>query len=882
MDRLKKILLVSLVLICMLVTSIPLTAAGYNGYPAGALTSLDSDIRMASQRQWMDHDNYRSYKYRIVHPEFDYSDFMYEANWMVEVDGKSLDKKIMLMRPRSDGSQGRTFIQDSDLSYWGKVLNGNTSFLQREASNYKANVINAYRPSEQYSRLYIKDAARLTGAKVQGTRGLDYYDAALLQYGEVIIETTEFPTATNGLPAKGKPNTDITFKVSGKEFYPHSTYRTRPEINYKVTLDGGVIKEGKTGASSFSESITINKPPGTYQVELTVWDVVERATKVKKTIVIGDDGSVTPPDGGEIEPPPPVPERYEYELDVEVYRLDGRTVEKGTNTATDVYVERADFSDSREQAKQEFQSYIEEVNNMKSDAESKKSEYESEKSSAESEKSSAQSDLSSCLATPPDKEGNTPDCSGYESAIASAEQKIHEMTNKINQANQMIALYEQSIRKAEAELAYIQSEEAKYSVVNPTVFLDYNDSLVSQTTVSLSEGEGPKRYTMPSWTLNGDGTIMAQINEDGKYQEFYYDPLESRSEVSLGYNTRVGHDLYPSSSSNNWKDTPIYISSKETAACPPTGQYFAPSEVEGIVRTVNEDGNTRVLKEKVRSEFTKLPKEEIRAGFGFEYQLTTQYINYDNEPEPAQETGTKTVESYFPTLGNFLPYSKDPAIDKYINDSPQYKVEGYNVGMETNQSPSPRSETRTWLLPPVAVEEYSGNLFAVRNNDYKTHPERNPHDKILLQDEEGNELTRWYVDLLQPDGIYEFKVRTYGAGVNQLNTCQTGKVMVKGTIIGDENGDDDFVKRSVSPNNPFPGGIGWNWSGQDFRLTALTDWYRNWYDHPDKLPASQYDSMYFLTPEKIKEVRAFNEGMNHEYILGKSLFDSVHIPTSDK
>lgn len=868
---------------CMLITSLPLTAAGYDGYPAGALTDLDSDIRISSQRQWMEHENYKSYKYRITHPEFDHSDFMYEANWMVEVDGKRLDKKIMLMRPRSDGSQGRTFIQDADLPYWGKVLNGNPNYLQAQALKNYSDVTNAYYGNEKYSRLYIKDAARLTGAKVQGTRGLNYYDAALLQYGEVIIETTKFPTATNGLPAKGKPNTDITFKVSGNEFYPHSTYRTRPEINYKVTLDGGVIKEGKKVASNFSDSITINKPPGTYQVELTVWDRVERATKVKKTIVFGDDGSVIPPEGGEeINPPPPVPKRYEYELDVEVYRLDGRTVEKGTNTKTDVYVKRADFSASRNQAKQEFQTYIEGVQAQKSDAESKKAQYESEKASAESEKASAESALASCQATPPDKKGNTPDCSGYESAIAKAEQKIQKMTNKINHANQMMVLYEEAIRKAEAELAYIQSEEAKYSVVSPTVFLDFNDSLVSQTTVSLSEGEGPKRYTFPSWTLNRNGTIMAQINEDGKYQEFYYDSLELRSEQSLGYNTRVGHDLYSSTSSNNWKDTPIYISSKETAACPPAGQYFAPSEVEGIVRTVNEDGNRRVLKEKVRSEFTKLPKEEIRAGFGFEYQLTTQYINYDNEPEPAQETGTKKSESYFPTLGNFLPYSKDPAIVEYINDSPQYKVEGYNVGMETKQSPSPHVETRTWLLPPVAVEEYSGNLFAVRNNDYKNHPKRNMYDKILLQDEKGNELTRWYVDLLQPDGIYEFKVRTYGAGVNQLNTCQTGKVMVKGTIIGDENGDDDFIKRAVSPNNPFSGGIGWNWIGQDSRLTALTEWYRNWYDHPDKLPGGQYDSMYFLTPKKLEEIRAFNEAMNHEYILGKSLFKSVQIPTSDK
>lgn len=591
--------------------------------------------------------------------------------------------------------------------------------------------------------------------------------------------------------------------------------------------------------------------------------------------VIGDP---PPPGGGDGESgcqePKEVPLRYEHELDVEVTRLDARTVDKNTNTITDVYVSRDNFSSSRNQAKQEFQTYITETEAMKTDCESKKAQYESqkaqaesEKSSAESELSSAQSALSSCQATPPDKDGNRPDCSSYSSAISSAQSKIAEAEAKIAEkeaqiadCERYIALYIEKIQKANEELQYINSNESKYSTVNPTVILRFNNSEVARITVSLSEGERSKRYQFPSWIVPDDGQIMAQINDIGPYNEFVYQPLQSRSEKSLGYNSRVGNVLYSNSSSNNWKDTPIYIATYATAACPNPAAFFSASTIESVVRTVNDGGNKREIKERVTSTFSKLPRSEMRAGFGFDYLIQTQYQNFDTEPDPATATGTKTVESYFPTLIDHLPYTRGGAkISINKNGQATYADEGYLVAQETPNPGVARNETRTWNLPPVAVEEFSGNTFSIRNNDYLYHPQRNYNENLLTTDQNNQPLTKWYVDFMQPDGYYEFKVRTYDAGVNHLNTCQSGRVLVQGSFIGDPNGNDDFVRRTISPNNPFPGGIGWNWIGHVNRLTNLQSWWNNAPNRDPYTAPSNYAACYILDEEAMKQVKAYNK-----------------------
>ncbi|EOP86499.1 hypothetical protein IES_05788, partial [Bacillus cereus BMG1.7] len=80
---------------------------------------------------------------------------------------------------------------------------------------------------------------------------------------------------------------------------------------------------------------------------------------------------------------------------------------------------------------------------------------------------------------------------------------------------------------------------------------------------------------------------------------------------------------------------------------------------------------------------------------------------------------------------------------------------------------------------------------------------------------------KWYSPLKTKDGVYTFNVETAPAGINEMSLCLTEQVEIKGVAY------DDFIKRRVFPDDPFPGGsgVGWNWVGKEELLHKLTDWY---------------------------------------------------------
>ncbi|MED3804423.1 hypothetical protein P4562_21220 [Lysinibacillus xylanilyticus] len=604
----------------------------------------------------------------------------------------------------------------------------------------------------------------------------------------------------------------------------------------------------------------------------------------------GNENGGGDPTGDVCPIPKEVPKRYEHELDLIVSRLDARTVDIDTNTKTDVYVERADFSGSREQAKQEFNDYIEDTKAKKADCEALIQKWEAEKAALEAKKSSLESEYSSCLNSgwyDDDGRYHSPSCGGYSSQISSVQSEISTVTAKISKGKATMPVYDEKIKLAQDELNYIKSNESKYQTVQPTVDLKYDGSAVSQITVSLTEGQ-KQRYSFPIWKVTQQGKdIMAQINSNGPYQEFKYTDLKGRQQQSLGYNTALGHVLYSDTSSNNWKDTGQYVATYQGASCPAfeSDQYFKTQTVQDIVRTVNENGNKRNIYENLTTNFTKLPREKMRAGYGFEYVITSVYKNNDTEPEPANATGTKEVESYFPTLVDYQPYKRGGArtgFDLYGNVIPYGGIdEGYLVQMETSSASAPRDETKNWILPPVAIEEYSGNIFTMNNNDHKYHEKRNLNETLLTTDKKRNPFHKWYTNFTDPDGDYDFRVRTFDAGVNHLNTCHNGRVLVEGTVIGDPNGNDDYVKRAVTPENPFPAGVGWNWDGKVNQITNLLDWYMNWYPKPSQVPVSQYRRTFYLSPNTLKEINDYTQ-KNPEIILGESIFDKINIPETKK
>lgn len=462
--------------------------------------------------------------------------------------------------------------------------------------------------------------------------------------------------------------------------------------------------------------------------------------------------------GGSTPTPPTGDLRYEYEINLQVKNIEGKTVESGTTTETPVTVYREDFSANRQAVKQEIQA---DINNT------------------EQEIAALESAKATCQAQEPDADGNPPDCSSYDSDISA----------------------KQAEKAAfESEMSQLEALEAQYQSVTTPVVLRFNGSQVGAQNVTLREGQTLNLNY--NWTLTGDGTIEAEINP----------------------NKNLGID--ETTYSDNKLNTPIYVSTHATAMCVNPGTS---SSVSGVVRTINSNGSTTVLREYATSQLVNQSRSSMRAGYGFSYEILTTYRNEDPK---SNEYGAKRTEGYFPTLVNYLPYSQG--------------AKGYVVPMDiTSNSASlpPRNETKVFALPNVYVEEFSGHVF---DANYTANPKHNPNENIL------NGGRKWYVDFEQPDGAYNYETMSFDYGVNRLNTCNKSTVEIKGSFIGDSNGNDDFVRRTVSPNQPFPGGVGWNWIGKESLLTNLQSWWNG--------PAESTTNLKSITIDtnKVNQIKNYN------------------------
>lgn len=567
--------------------------------------------------------------------------------------------------------------------------------------------------------------------------------------------------------------------------------------------------------------------------------------------------------GGACGNPSTMPASYDYELDLLVTRIDARTADLNAQTDTDVYVERANFSANRGQAKADFTTYKAEITLLNTDCATLVTKWTSEKQTIEAAKVACEQALAN---------GTGGDCALFTSKIA-------EVTTLITNANKKIAEYTTALTNVATELGNIQKAETANESVNPTVFLYTNGSTVSTLKVTLKEGES-KRLTMPKWKVTKqDQLLYAQINTDGAYQEFAYTDRAKGTKESRGFNKTLGNVLYPDKKSNNWKDVIQHVADYSTNACPPSGQYFEPQSIKSIVRAINDNGVKRDLYEELTVSFTKVPREKMRAGYGFDYQVQTKYVNHDNEPNPVGVTDTTTVESYFPTMVDHQPYTKGGAKQNFTLKGEYTTVDlGYRVPMKVKSNVNQIGE---WILPPVAVENYSGNVFTMDNNDHQNHTARNVNDTLITTDSKGNALNKWYTNFTDPDGAYEFIVKTYNTGINHMSTCLTGVVQIEGVTVGDGSGDgnDDFVKRSITPTNPFPAGIGWNWNGNVSMLTNLTKWYNEWdVANPQNINTSAYEHTFYLTPETIRKINAYVK--EHPNIkLGEFVTQQLNIPT---
>ncbi|MED5052557.1 hypothetical protein P9850_12090 [Anoxybacillus rupiensis] len=678
--------------------------------------------------------------------------------------------------------QDVNYIDDSMIR---NMFNGNPDYVLNTSPEYY--VMNK-KSRENYGNYYwIRDLARDSGGEADNDP-----EETLTGVNETYLRIvkTDYPDITK-FQVKSGSATEVGKKLE-LEFEGYE-YVSEGRNNYKWLIEVTGPKNGTISGSRTSTKGTINpaKPylkrytgkftsgstyftpaaAGTYNLKLTITDAVQRSTSKTITVTVGNPSSGGGGSGGATCDAPSIiggDLRYQYELDLQVTKIKGETVDQNTTTSTPVEIYRKDFSASRAAVRSEIQSDKQRVENEKAQLESQKTQLESQKRQLESQKAqlesqlaSAQSAKTSCEATPPDKDGKKPDCSGYNSQISNLQNQIEAKQKEIEAKQKEIERKECEIATKEAEIAGFQKElddlqalEDQWETINTDVLLTFNGVQKGAQSVSLREGERKTLYF--NWTLPSNGTIKAEINP--------------RRDLGIDEVTY----------SNNSLTTPIYIATWEMSSC------NINSSVSAVVMTENIQGSSRIYREYFSGSITNLHPKKLRAGYGFTYTAQT---NYSNEYRPST-TGipTAAVASY-----NY-------AAEEISN------VQNLDL-ISTNGFLSTLQPKKYY------VSRYSGLVFDSPNPSSSKY---DPSDPLI----DGGR--KWYSPFEQKDGIYPFDVQIGRVGVNHLGVCLRDQVEIKGTAM------DDFVKRSVLPDHPFPAqSPGWNWIGKENIITKLKDWFYN-------------------------------------------------------
>ncbi|HDR4873328.1 TPA: hypothetical protein QCR24_004198 [Bacillus cereus] len=243
-------------------------------------------------------------------------------------------------------------------------------------------------------------------------------------------------------------------------------------------------------------------------------------------------------------------------------------------------------------------------------------------------------------------------------------------------------------------------------------------------------------------------------------------------------------DIEETTYKNNPIKTAIYEPSKEKAMCGVTS-------VKGVVETVSE----RVSKEDITGEMyyetltgsiDNLAPSKLHSGYGFSYEVNGKYKNDWNANYPGVFTAAK---AQYPFADEGLKSTQD---------------------LEKNEL---KDNTAKFLPKNMYLSESTGHVFDSKRPTKSLYWDG--QEKII----DGGQ--KWYSPLKTKDGVYTFNVETAPAGINEMSLCLTKQVEIKGVAY------DDFIKRRVFPDDPFPGGsgVGWNWVGKEDILHKLTDWY---------------------------------------------------------
>ncbi|MGE8056803.1 hypothetical protein ACQKOD_23365 [Bacillus mycoides] len=243
-------------------------------------------------------------------------------------------------------------------------------------------------------------------------------------------------------------------------------------------------------------------------------------------------------------------------------------------------------------------------------------------------------------------------------------------------------------------------------------------------------------------------------------------------------------DIEETTYKNNPIKTAIYAPSHEEGMCGVTS-------VKGVVETVSErvskeDTVGEMFYETLSGSIDNLSPSKLHSGYGFLYQINGTYKNQWNANYPGVFTAAT---------------AQYPFADEGLK-SKQDLERKTNTGSASSFSPK-----------NMYLSEKTGHVFDSKRPTKSLYWDG--QEKII----DGGK--KWYTPMKTKDGVYTFNVETAPAGINEMSLCLTEQVEIKGVAY------DDFIKRRVFPDDPFPGGsgVGWNWVGKEELLHKLTDWY---------------------------------------------------------
>ncbi|WP_374724093.1 hypothetical protein [Calidifontibacillus erzurumensis] len=245
----------------------------------------------------------------------------------------------------------------------------------------------------------------------------------------------------------------------------------------------------------------------------------------------------------------------------------------------------------------------------------------------------------------------------------------------------------------------------------------------------------------------------------------------------------------------------------KTITCPPSGVQTSVTEESGrIYYSCNCDENgcdvcVDIYYETTQMEVIGPTPEKVQAGQGAEFIVKTEYKNdypyHEGEPYAASEVEiTGEISDDYPNT-TIQTVAMLPDVD-----DPAYEWED-NGGLEVE-----------WKLPYAMFDKDGNWTMTDSESEVQNHLAASPYNFGGYQ--------RWYFGFDVPDNEeFEFTFQTNSHGYNNITLCDKRTVTIEGTPY------DDFIVRTVDPNNPFPAGVGVNWQGNEHLITDLKDWYNS-------------------------------------------------------